>query len=72
MKLRAAYIKYDFKDVSILITDTKGELIAVSEANSLGGYCSCCCDGTINDECEVVRVVDLSTMDVLYERLYCA
>ena len=66
MNLKEAYEKFDFKDVSILIIDSEGEAVSVSEANSSGGYCSCCSDGSINDECTVVRVVDLSEMKILY------
>ena len=70
MKLREAYTKFDFEDVSILIVDTNGKSVAVSEANSSGGYCACCCDGSITDNCSVIRVVDLKAMEVLYDCNY--
>jgi len=53
--------------VSILVK-TKDGLRVMSENNFGGGTCSCCYGCDSGDDLEVVRVIDVATMEVLWER----
>lgn len=66
MKYIEALNKFEmFDSVSILLR-IDGELISMSGHNFLGGVCDCCQDCSDDNDLEVVRVVDLETMEVFY------
>ena len=52
--------------VSVLLK-TKDGLRTLSENNFSGGACGCCEGCESSDDLEVVRIVDLETMEILYD-----
>jgi len=52
--------------ISILVK-TKGGLRVLSEHNFSGGVCNCCRGCDADDSLEVVRVIDVETMEVFWE-----
>lgn len=53
-------------NICVVIKGRSGEL-ALTHYNFSGGMCDCCRDYDVDGKCEVVRIVNMSTMETLYE-----
>lgn len=68
MKYIEAINNFDCSDtVSILVETEEGQK-SMSEHNFYGGVCDCCEGFDNDDNLEVIRVVDLQTMEIFYDK----
>lgn len=66
MKYGEALSKFEISDSVSVLLRIDGNLVSLSEHNLNGGTCSCCKGCSDDDDLEVVRVVDLETMEIFY------
>ena len=68
MNFLEALRSFNTDNTVCILVETKDGLRALSEHNFAGGVCSCCNGCESDDSLTVVKVVDLETMEVFYER----
>ena len=69
MNYGEALKKFNTDETVCIVVETEDGLKVVSDYNFCGGVCSCCHGFTASNNLEVVRVVDMATMDVFYEKI---
>jgi hypothetical protein len=67
MNLKEAFDKFDTSDTVSILVNTKQGMRALSGVNMMGGVCGCCQEVDARDDLEVLRVVDLATMEVFFD-----
>lgn len=56
-------------ETSTVLVESNNKQYALSDLNTVGGGCDCCFAlGTNMDDLDVIRVVDMATMEVLYQK----
>ena len=68
MILKDALKKFEVEGAISILVDVDGEPTALSEANIAGGLCECCSEICDTDNLEVIKVVNIESMQVVYER----
>ena len=67
MTLDELSMHIDINDDSLCITvDRDGEFMALASRNFAMGVCECCSTGYLPQDCKVLSVYDMKTMEVLY------
>ncbi len=67
MLYKEVFEKFCIENTIVVLVKTKVGLRALSEHNFAGGTCGCCKGCSDDDDLEVVRVVDVETMETFYE-----
>ena len=67
MNYKEAREKFNTDNTVCIVVETKDGLKALTENNFEGGSCSCCRGYDYDDNLTVMRVVDMATMEILYE-----
>ena len=58
---------HDHKSIATVVK-IDGATVVLASNNHLGGVCDCCTDCIVSDDTEVLKVVDMETMEVLYSK----
>lgn len=67
MKYAEAFKAFNTDNTVGILVKTKHGNRLMSEHNFTGGTCECCKGCQADDNLEVLRVIDVNTMEVLYE-----
>ena len=68
MKYKNIPKKY-LTETSTILVESNNKQYALSEFNTEGGVCDCCFAlGGDMDDLDVIRVVNMATMEVLYQK----
>ncbi len=67
MKYGEVFKNFDTANTVCVLVKTDDGLRALSQHNFAGGCCGCCKGCDDDDNLEVERVVDLETMEVLFQ-----
>lgn len=67
MKYAEAFKAFNTDHTVGILVKTKDGNRLMSDYNFVGGTCACCLGCDSDDNLEVLRVIDVNTMEVLYE-----